>query len=106
MLQRMNRLAGSKTHRRAVQVMKDVDRIINKVISLRPDVASQQLRARHSADDDGLWLFNAPDARNTVQIESSNGMCPFLIENDITEERHRGATVDDVVHKVLEWLSL
>ena len=86
--------------------MKDVDRVIENVIALLPDIKWQQLQVKFPADDDGLWFFDLPNARNSVQIESSNGMVPFIVEHDLTDERYDGATVEEVSAKVVEWLKL
>ncbi len=86
--------------------MKDVDKIIETVTSELPNVQWHQLQVTHPADDDGLWFFNLPGARNSVQIESSTGMCPFIVENDLTPEFYHGQTVEEVTRKVVEWLKL
>jgi hypothetical protein len=86
--------------------MRDVDRIIGWVSARLPDVQWQQLKVMFPADDDGLWFFDLPGGRNTVQIESSSGMCPFVVEHDLTEERYQGDTVEEVSAKVIEWLRL
>lgn len=55
-------------------------------------------------DDDGLWFCDLPGAPSHVQIESSSGMCPFLVEHDFSTERIHGATVEEVSSKVVEAL--
>ena len=43
----------------------------------------EQLQVRHpGADDEGLWFFTHPDGRGEVQVESSTGAAPFLVEDD------------------------
>jgi hypothetical protein len=63
--------------------MRDVDQIIHSIMNVCPTVKVRQLNVSHpGADDDGLWFFNWPGSEFEVQIESSNGICPFLIETD------------------------
>ncbi len=38
-------------------------------------------------DDDGVWFFSVPGSDLEVQIESPNGMCPFLVEANANDER-------------------
>jgi len=62
---------------------RDIDRLIAKVRRDYPDVAVEQLRVSHpGADDDGLWFFKHPSTSSEVQVESSTGAVPFLIESD------------------------
>ena len=61
---------------------RDIDSIIDGVSKQLPNVVVDQFQPRHAADDDGLWWFRLPDMRNEIQVESSNGMCPFMIEHD------------------------
>lgn len=87
--------------------MRDVDRIIAEVQRLVPNVQWCQLKVKHpGVDDDGLWFFRLPAGTNEVQIESSTGTCPFVIEHDATSERYTGDTVGDVAAKVVEWLQI
>ena len=86
--------------------MKDVELIIDIVTAVLPNEQWHQLRVKHPADDGGSWLFDLPEGRNSVQIESSSGMCPFLMEHDLAAERYHGATVEEVSDKVVEWLEL
>jgi hypothetical protein len=77
--------------------MRDVDRIIKLVKEICPAVAVSQLRVVHpGADDDGLWYFDQPASEFQVQIESPNGMCPFLVETD-ESDRQTGRSVEETV---------
>jgi len=83
----------------------DVDRIIELVRRVYSDVTCEQLRVVHpGADDDGLWFFTRPGVSNEVQIESSSGRCPFLIEHNDTDERRTRDTPEAVAGVILEWL--
>lgn len=78
--------------------MRDVDRIIELVRDICPAVDVKQLQVIHpEADDDGLWYFLQPASEFQVQIESPNGMCPFLVETDETDDRRTGRSVEETV---------
>jgi len=65
---------------------------------MHPTVTVEQLKVLHpGADDDGLWFFSQPESPFEVQIESSNGTCPFLIETDETDERLTTNSVEETV---------
>lgn len=83
--------------------MRDVDTIIERLRAERPDVRVEQLVVKHPGDDDGLWFFTPPNSRFDVQIESSDGMCPFLIEG-WHGERATAQTVDEAVSTLKSWL--
>ena len=77
---------------------RDIDIIRDRLTATIPGVQIVQLKVNHpGADDDGLWFINIRDRIEQVQIESSNGKCPFLIESDFNNERLHGLTVDEVV---------
>jgi hypothetical protein len=79
---------------------RDVDQIIERLKAEIPGVQVAQLQATHPGDDDGLWFINVPGRSEEVQIESSYGCCPFLIESTSSDERFQGLTVDQVVSTV------
>ena len=80
---------------------RDIDHIIERLKTEIPGVQVTQLQVTHpGADDDGLWFIRIPSRAEEVQIESSQGSCPFLIESDFSDERFHGHTVDEVVSTV------
>ena len=80
---------------------RDVDRIIERLNAEIPGVQVTQLPVAHpGADDEGLWFIKISGRLQEVQIESSYGRCPFLIESDFSDERLQGLTVDQVVSTV------
>ena len=80
---------------------RDIDHIIERLKTEIPGVQVTQLQVAHpGADDDGLWFIRIPGRAEEVQIESSHGSCPFLIESDFSAERHHGHSVDEVVSTV------
>ena len=87
--------------------MRDIERIIATFKAEYPSVMVQQLKVSHpGADDDGLWFFRKSDSGLEVQIESSAGMCPFLIETDEDNTRLTTATVDETIKTVARLLRL
>jgi hypothetical protein len=80
---------------------RDIDQIINLLKDAMPGVEVEQLQVSNpGADDDGLWFIKLPGKSGEVQIESSNGKCPFLIESNFGKERQHGHTIDEVVAKI------
>jgi hypothetical protein len=80
---------------------RDIDHIVERLKAQLPGVQVTQLQVAHpGADDDGLWFIRIPGRAGEVQIESSLGSCPFLIESDFSAERFHGLTIDEVVSTV------
>lgn len=70
-------------------------------------VTVRQLEVLHpGADDDGLWFFAWPGSNFEVQIESPNGMCPFLIESNEVDSRFNSNSVQDAVETLVKLLHL
>ena len=62
---------------------RDIESVIAELQRAHPGIAWGQLRVAHpGADDEGLWFFTHPDGRGEVQVESSTGAAPFLVEDD------------------------
>jgi hypothetical protein len=79
-------------------MLRDIDLIMEQLTANVPGIRIEQLKVPHpGADDDGLWFINLQDREQQVQIESSEGSCPFLIESDFNNERLYGYTVEEVV---------
>jgi hypothetical protein len=77
---------------------RDIELILEELAAAIPGVHTEQLKVMHpGADDDGLWFINIQNHAGEVQIESSDGMCPFLIESDFNNERFQARTVEEVV---------
>ena len=80
---------------------RDIDQIMERLKTEMPGVQIRQLQvARPGIDDDGLWFVTMPDRSPEVEIESSDGNCPFLIESDFGPDRFHGYTIDEVVSTV------
>jgi len=80
---------------------RDIDQIIGLLGREIPGVEITQSPVTHpGADDDGLWFVTVPGKRGAVQIESSSGDCPFLIESTLNNGTHYGRSVYEVVGTV------
>ncbi len=86
--------------------MRDIDQIIQLVKRADPAVDFQQLTIKHPADDDGLWFVTRPECEFEVQIESSTGMCPFMIETDESDTRITATSVSEAVMGLTKLLHL
>lgn len=77
---------------------RDIEKIVQLVKNRIPDVNIEQLRVTHPADDNGIWFFWMSDtAGDDIQIESSYGKCPFLIETNRNGHRRIGNTIEETV---------
>src|ERR1700745_1728437 len=85
---------------------RDIDRIIDAVKQRTPNVEVVQWKKSLLADDDGIWWFQHPGIKEDIQIESTDGNCPFVVEtNELCCERARRAqTVADAVSMIVEYL--
>jgi hypothetical protein len=83
---------------------RDVDKIIEAVKIKFPNVTVEQLKVSLPADDDGLWYFSFENLKDEIQIESSYGKCPFLIESDRNNERRNSNSVEEVINIICEHL--
>ncbi|HKQ08669.1 MAG TPA: hypothetical protein VJ464_26340, partial [Blastocatellia bacterium] len=65
-----------------------------------------QWEKRLPADDDGIWWFKLPSIGADIQIESTYGNCPFLVEtNELCCDKAKGGeTVADVGSMIVEYL--
>ena len=90
-------------------IIRDIDRVIEQVKNRLPLVQVRQHQVnRPGVDDDGLWWFSLPEVEKDIQIESSDGTCPFLIEHDdmkTSSEAEIAQTVDEVVCIVVSYLA-
>ena len=85
--------------------MRDIDAIAAQLRAWRPDVIFERIRVQHpGADDDGLWSIQLPGNPEEVQLESSTGACPFLVEFSNSPERHFASTVSEAFEAVLRGL--
>jgi len=87
--------------------MRDIDQIMQSIMSICPTLKVRQLRVSHpGADDDGLWFFEWLGSEFEVQIESSKGMCPFLVETDECDARMTTKSIGETVEVLTKLLHL
>ena len=87
--------------------MSDAEKVIHSIVTKYPEVKVRQLHVLHpGADDDGLWFFDWVGSKFGVQIESSSGMSPFLVETDESDVRIITESVDETICAVLKLLHL
>jgi hypothetical protein len=80
---------------------RDIERIVDLLHIRLPGVSASQLQVKHpGADDDGLWSIRLSHAPGEVQIDSSSGNCPFIVESDLNNDRNSAYTVECVVELV------
>ena len=79
----------------------DLEEIVRIVKEQVPQVTWWQLPVSHPGDDDGLWFFSLPGSSHHVQIESSTGLCPFIIEATRHDNCRTGTTPSEVAAHVV-----
>lgn len=87
----------------------DIDRIIDLVMAELPEVSFVQHEDVWPADDEGVWIFRLLDTEHTIQLESSAGMCPFLVEHDGMPSPVEGggwtaSSVEDAARMVVDYV--
>jgi hypothetical protein len=87
--------------------VRDIDTLIQSMNAIYPTVRVRQLEVSHpGADDDGLWFFQESNSEAEVQVESSTGMCPFLVETDGSDVQFAVTSVDQAVETLARLLRL
>ena len=87
---------------------RDIDLIISAVREQLPEVDVQQWQKMHPADDDGMWFFSLEGSKGEIQLESSSGNCPFMVESDAmsrSDQATQVATVPEAVKSVTDYLT-
>jgi hypothetical protein len=87
-------------------VDRDIDRVIAALEVRFPGIRGEQLRVTREADDDGLWFFTHSAVRGEVQLESSTGQVPFLVEGSDSPLREMASTVEEAAALVAARLGL
>jgi hypothetical protein len=86
---------------------RDIDDIISLLRERFPALKVVQMHKTHPADDDGLWWFRLPGVTKDIQVESSTGNCPLIIESSDDRsavDARTGRSVDEVVEIVSRYL--
>ncbi len=82
---------------------RDIDKVIERVRAQLPAVVVEKMKVSHlGVDDDGLWFFRLPPEKKEVQIESSTGAAPFLLERDDAVAIH-DAGIDQAAAEVIAY---
>jgi hypothetical protein len=86
---------------------RDINRVFDELRRSFPQIACEQLRVKHpGADDDGIWFFTHPQGAGEVQLESSFGMLPFIVEGTDSDVRDTARTVEEAAELVAARLKL
>jgi hypothetical protein len=87
--------------------MRDIDLVIAEVERHDSNIRSIQLQVKHPGyDDDGIWFFWIQESAGEVQVESSDGMLPFIVETDKHNQVFHATTIGETVDTILAWLRL
>jgi len=85
--------------------MRDIEKISNVLRTTYPDIVIEQLTVLHpGADDDGIWYFRRSGGSTEIQLESSSGNCPFLVESSGAAVRLTAATPQEAVNILVRGL--
>jgi hypothetical protein len=85
--------------------MRDIDTISEQLRVTYPGVTIEQLSVTHpGADDDGIWFFRRDGYTTEMQLESSTGSCPFLVESNQNNERLIAVSVQQAVQFLISGL--
>lgn len=86
---------------------RDIEIIIEQMHTAYPSVQVEQLKVKFpGADDDGIWFFTHPACPFEVQLESSTGMFPFLVENNENDVRVNVHTINEALAVLTQQLRL
>jgi hypothetical protein len=88
-------------------MMRDIDQIVANAQQQIPEVIVSQLQKKFVSDDDGIWWFTLPGVRQNIQLESSSGNCPFLVETDeqSSHQARMAQTVEEAVGMIVSYLT-
>jgi hypothetical protein len=88
---------------------RDIDQIIERVKLRLPDVIVRQHWVRDPRkEDDGVWWFCLTGIEKNIQVESSYGVCPFIVEHDdmrSSSEAESTETVEEAVEMIVAYLT-
>jgi len=80
--------------------MRDIDQVIAALRRRHSGLLVEQRPVTHAAVDEDIWFINLPSASIEVQLESSTGNCPFLVESSLSPERLHAATIGEAINMV------
>src|SRR5688572_6470656 len=84
---------------------RDIDQVIGRLKSIFPDVNVYQIEVQNPLDDDGIWYFwLGENTDDEIQVDSSNGNCPFDASTFRVNGAVRVQTIDETVKLICEHL--
>jgi hypothetical protein len=87
---------------------RDIDEILAALRESIPQLQVTQHQQSWPGDDDGLWFFSIAKSRKHIQVESSWGQCPFIVEHSdmlSSSEAIIANSIQEVVQEVVSYLS-
>jgi hypothetical protein len=85
--------------------MRDISKIIRRMHAKSSSLKVELPRVPHpGAEEQAVWKFTQPPNPLVIQIESPDGMCPFLIESSQGSSRLVGTSVPEVVDLICQLL--
>jgi hypothetical protein len=85
----------------ALHMSRDIDTVLATLTRALPGLRWEQLRVAHpDADDAGVWFVAHPASPHELQLETSTGMFPILLEGSDGPERDILSSVAEVVARV------
>jgi len=85
--------------------VRDIDLIIEAVKKEFPDVGVWQIQVTNPNDDDGIWYFWLGEINDDeIQIDSSDGNCPFYTSTFRSDEMITVNSIEETVNLVCEHL--
>jgi hypothetical protein len=84
--------------------MRDIDQVIAALRRRHSDLLVEQRPVAHAAVDEEIWFISLPSTSIEVQLESSTGNCPFLLESSLSPERLHAATIGETINMVSNML--
>ena len=88
-------------------VRRDIHKIIEAVHGDLPECSiTQEAAYLPGSQDDGIWYFILPGIQDSVQIESSSGMCPFVVEtcHQSSAQALRSTSIAETVTMITTYL--
>ena len=84
----------------------DIDQLTAALQRAHPGITIERLRtAEPDEDDEARWSINHPDALTAVQVGSSTGDIPFVVESELAAPTI-AKSVDDAERLVTQRLGL
>lgn len=76
----------------------DIYGIKQAFMHIFPDGEVSQLQVSHPADDNGIWFFSRKTSLVELQLESTTGTYPFLIESSGHNKRIVANSCEEVLN--------